>query len=435
MPVEHKPVDARFEGLSQILARQDQGKLPSPPAVVASVFQTGLNLMRDLEQKGIRVVGVDCNPRNPGFRSKYARSYLCPNPDREPENWLAFMLSLSAAMGEKPVLIPASDIFVSAIGRHARALSDHFIFSETGVALQASLATKETQYAMARDFGFPCPRAAYIQSTQDMERFCKEARFPALLKPRHQREWQALPQDNPFRNSKTVSANSPQELLAHYKTVSALVPEAVAQEEIVGPDSAKYCYLSIYAKSGQRLGSCVVQELRAYPLLYGCATLVEPVIDEEIDTVCDQFLLSLGYIGICEIELKRDARDGKLLLIEVNPRYSGTGDCAKYTGVETGFLHYLDLIGQTPPPVVATNFGFRHVMLSADLAAFPKYLAQGQMGWGDWIRSLSGPLEYFDFDTADFSIARDTALKGVRALLHGLWHNWRPRKQSAGEHT
>ncbi len=435
MPVDHQPSGVGFDGLSQILARRNQGKAPSPPAVVASVFQTGLNLMRDLEQKGIRVVGVDCNSENPGFRSRYARSYLCPNPDKEPENWLAFMLTLSAAMGEKPVLIPASDIFVSAIGRHAKALSDHFIFSETGAALQTSLATKETQYALARECGFPCPRAAYIQSTEDMEQFCKAARFPALLKPRHQREWQALPQDNAFRNCKTVSANSPEELLAHYRHVNALVPEAVAQEEIVGPDSAKYCYLSVYAKSGQRLGSCVVQELRAYPLLYGCATLVEPVVDEEIDSVCNQFLLSIGYIGICEIELKRDARDGKLLLIEVNPRFSGTGDCAKYTGVETGFLHYLDLIGQTPPPVVATKFGFRHIMLCADLAAFPKYLEQGQMGWKDWIHSLSGPLEYFDFDAADFSIARVTAMNGARALMHGLWRNWRPHKQSVAERT
>jgi D-aspartate ligase len=391
--------------------------------------------MRDLEQKGIRTVGVDCNPDNPGFRSRYARSYLCPNPDKEPENWLAFMLSLSAAMGEKPVLIPASDIFVSAIGKHAKALSDHFIFSEAGAALQASLATKETQYALAKEYGLPCPRAAYIQSPEDMERFCKEARFPALLKPRHQREWQALPEDNPFRQCKTVSAASPEEMLDHYSKVSALVPQAVTQEEIVGPDSAKYCYLSVYAISGQRLGACVVQELRAYPLLYGCATLVEPVVDEEIDSVCNKFLLSIGYKGICEIELKRDIRDGKLLLIEVNPRYSGTGDCAKYTGVETGYLHYLDLIGQTPAPVTPTRFGFRHAMLAADLAAFPKYLEEGQMGWKDWIRSLSGPMEYFDFDKGDFRIARVTGMKGARALLSGLWRNWRSGKDSAAKHT
>ena len=425
MSVNQKPVSGAFEGLSTIMARNDRPESRLPPAVVASVFQTGLNLMRDLEQKGIRTVGVDCNPDNPGFRSKYGRSFLCPNPDKEPENWLAYMVALSNAMREKPVLIPASDIFVSAIGRNADVLSEHFIFSKKGAVLQASLATKETQYALAKEYRLPSPLATYVQSVEELEQFCNQARFPALLKPRHQREWQAMAEDHPFRNAKTVSASSPEELLSHYSKVSALVPEAVAQEEIVGPDSAKYCYLSVYATDGHRLGSCVVRELRAYPLLYGCATLVEPVVDEEIDSVCNHFLLSIGYIGICEIELKRDTRDGQLRLIEVNPRFSGTGDSAKYTGVETGYLHYLDLIGKTPPPAVPTKFDFRHVMLCADLSAFPKYREEGQMGWGDWIKSLSGPIKYFDFDVSDFSNARVTAAKGLRALLGGLWHSRR----------
>lgn len=428
MPADCTEMQYSFAGLSEVLARDGDGESRRPPAVVASVFQTGLNLMRDLELKGIRTVGIDCNPVNPGFRSKYGRSFLCPNPDKEPDKWAEFMVALSVAMGEKPVLIAASDIFVSAIGRHAQMLNEHFIFSEAGCTLQASLATKEKQYALAPKYGLPCPQAAYIQSIEELTEFCEGARFPALLKPRHAREWEVLPSDHPLRGSKTVSAKTKDELISHYASVCGLVPEAVAQEEIVGPDSAKYCYLSVYAKSGQRLGACVVHELRAYPLMYGCATLVEPVIDEEIDRVCNNFLLSLGYVGICEIELKRDVRDGQLRLIEVNPRFSGTGDCAKYTGVETGFLHYLDLIGETPSPVKATRFGFRHVMLYAELAAFPKYLHEGLIGWGEWIQSLNCPMKYFDFDLSDFSIARVTAAKGARALLGGLWHNWRSRK-------
>ena len=384
--------------------------------------------MRDLEQKGIRVIGVDCDPQNPGFRSRYGLSFRCPNPDKEPGNWVEFMLSLAAAMGEKPVLIAAADIYVAAIGRHAQVLGEHFIFSESGCILQAALTTKERQYALAREYGLPSPQSAYIQTVEELERFCEHAQFPVLLKPRSHREWQGLPKSNPLHGVKTVSAGSREQLIAHYGKVSALVPEAVAQEEIVGPDSAKYCYLSVYARAGHRLGACVVRELRAYPLQYGCATLVEPVVDEEIDEMCNNFLLSLGFAGICEIELKRDSRSGRPLLIEVNPRFSGTGDCAKYAGVETGFLHYLDLIGQAPSPVVATRFGFRHIMLAPDLTAFPIYLSQGLIGWSQWLRSLSGPLKFYDFDLRDFSNARAAALRGAQALIGGLLRTWRLRK-------
>jgi len=425
---DSKLAGSPFEGLSTVLARRDATASPQPPAVVASVFQTGLNLMRDLEQKGIRAVGVDCYAENPGFRSRYGRSYLCPNPDTEPDQWLAFMVALANAMGERPVLIAAADIFVSAIGRHAQALSEHFIFSESGCTQQSELTTKEKQYALARDHGLPSPRSAYIQSLGELEAFCEAARFPVLLKPRAHREWNSLPSDNPLHGRKTISAATREELIAHYSAVCSLVPQAVTQEEIVGPDSAKYCYLGVYAQAGHRLGACVVKEMRAYPLLYGCATLVEPVVDEEIDRVCNHFFLSLGYIGICEIELKRDIRDGKLLLIEVNPRFSGTGDCAKYTGVETGYLHYLDLIGQTPAPAAATTFGFRHIMLVADFTAFPKYLDQGLVGWWEWIGSLTGPMKFFDFDLGDFANARRALAKGIRALLGGLLRTWGFRK-------
>ena len=114
-----------FDGLTKVIAQRGTGSL-RPPAVVASVFQTGLNLMRDLEQKGVRAVGIDYNPDNPGFRSIYGKSFLCPNPDKEPDKWLAFMLSLSAAMGEKPVLIAAANslyLRLDAMHRCSRSIS------------------------------------------------------------------------------------------------------------------------------------------------------------------------------------------------------------------------------------------------------------------------------------------------------------------------
>jgi hypothetical protein len=58
--------------------------------------------------------------------------------------------------------------------------------------------------------------------------------------------------------------------------------------------------------------------------------------------------------------------------------------------------------------------------LSDELSAFPKYLEEGLIGWKEWIRSLSYPMKYFDFDLSDFSNARVTAMNGARGLLGGL---------------
>jgi D-aspartate ligase len=372
-----------------------------PPVIVASVYQTGLNLMRDLLRRGVRTVGIDCDIDHEGFRSKYGKSYLCPNPDTDPEAWVAFMIDLARRLGSKPVIIPAADIFVSALGKNVEALKDHFIFSLEAIAVQAELATKEQQYALAMRIGLPIPRTNYIQSSEDLERFIASARFPCLLKPRHEREWQALPEGNKLRGLKLITADTASELLGGYALTEPYRPEVVAQEIIAGGDDAKYCYLSVYGRGSRRLGHCVVHELRAYPVLFGSGSIVEPVIDHEIASLCDTFLRGIGYVGICEIEVKRDTRDNIVRMIEANPRFSVTADAAVYAGVDIGWLHYLDLIGQAVDPVEATRLAFRHVVLWRDLPVLSRYVKRGILTWRDIWNSYRGPLEFFDFDLRD----------------------------------
>ena len=122
-------------------------------------------------------------------------------------------------------------------------------------------------------------------------------------------------------------------------------------------------------------------------------------------------------MGICEIEVKRDARDGRVGLIEANPRFSGTGDAAIYAGVEVGWLHYLDLIGQTPEPMEPTRFGFKHVTLQRDIPSLEAYLTRGILTWRDIFQSWRGPLEFYDFDLADTRPTLATLKRCARVLV------------------
>jgi D-aspartate ligase len=389
-----------------------------PPVVVASVFQTGLNLMRDLLRRGVRVVGIDCDSSHEGFRSSYGKSYLCPNPDTHPDEWIEFMIKLAQDLGGKPVIIPAADIFVSAMGKHSETLKQHYLFSLDSIAVQAALATKEQQYALAARYGLPIPRTEYIQSRTDLERFAASARFPCLIKPRHQREWDALPEGNKLRGLKLITADTAQQLLADYAFTETYRPEVVAQEIIAGGDDAKYCYLSVYGAGGRRLGHTVVHELRAHPILFGSGSIVEPVVDQEIATLCDNFLRGVGYVGICEIEVKRDTRDGVVRLIEANPRYSVTADASVYAGVDIGWLHYLDLIGQPVDPIEANRLGFHHIVLRRDIPAIPRYLERGILTWAQIRETYRGSLAFFDFDLHDWRPTA-TTLKGCSRVVIG----------------
>jgi predicted ATP-grasp superfamily ATP-dependent carboligase len=383
--------------------------------------------MRDLGRLGVRTYGVDHLASHAGFRSRYGKSFVCPDPDLQPAEWVAFMRSLARQIGGKPVIIPAADIFVTAMGRHAAELEADYCFSRESVSVQAALATKEQQYALAAKAGLPCPRSAYVQSSSDVQAFCREARFPCLIKPRSQREWETLPDGNPLRGKKIATAETAAELLQRYSLAEPFQPQAVVQEIVTGADDAKYCYLSVYGRDRERLGHCVVRQLRTHPMGFGSASMVQPVIDEDIAEMCDRFLRAIGYVGICEIELKRDARDGKVRLIEINPRWSVTADCTSYAGLPLGWQHYLDLIGQPVPAMTATRFDFRHIVLYREAPAFGQYLDAGLTTWGKWWGAYLPPVAFYDFDWRDWRVTGATLYDAARALAGGILRHWKLR--------
>ena len=100
--------------------------------------------------------------------------------------------------------------------------------------------------------------------------------------------------------------------------------------------------------------------------------------------MCDRFLRRIGYVGICEIEMKWDTRDGQVKLIEANPRLSGGGDAAPYAGVDLCWLHYLDLIGERVAPVAPLgNVTSATWSCARTRHAVPAYWRAGLISWRD----------------------------------------------------
>jgi hypothetical protein len=90
--------------------------------------------------------------------------------------------------------------------------------------------------------------------------------------------------------------------------------------------------------------------------------------------------------------MKWDAHDGRVKLIEANPRLSGGGDAAPYAGVDLCWIHYLDLIGRRVSPVAPRNGDFRHIVLRSDGRTLPAYWRRGLISWKDVRRSFQPPL-------------------------------------------
>jgi D-aspartate ligase len=384
--------------------------------------------MRNLFRRGVETCCVDSVPTQPGFKTVYGKAYLCPDPDQHPTEWVRFMVELARHMRRKPVLISSADQFVTAIARHASELKEHYVFLETSAATQDLLATKKRQYDIAEQNGLPVPATRFVRSREELLEFAAAARFPCLLKPVHFREWERFPAGHALLNQKVTLADSAAELERKYLMAESVTSELVVQEVIEGPDTAKLVYLSCYARNGRRLGGYLLRQLRTTPIYFGSASIVEPVWDDETDELCDGFLRRLGYAGICELEIKRDSRDGQVKLIEANPRYSVTADAAPYGGVDLGWLHYLDLIGQDVLPVKPSRKSFRHIVLRRDFICYRSYLNAGLITWGGLLDSYRPPVAFFDFDPYDFRVTWETMVELFKTLFISRYRRIFPKR-------
>jgi len=355
----------------------------------------------------------------PGFRSTYGPAHLSQDPDVNPEEWLYFMKGLANELGGKAVLIPSSDRYVTAIANHRKVLEEYYLLNP-GIELQGLLAQKQTQYQLASENGMPMPFTCRVSTLDELVDVAGKVTYPCLIKPWHFREWEQFPKDHPLFHQKIAVADCEQELIDSYNLAREVNPQVIVQDIIQGPDTAKRVYLSCYDKTGRRIANAMFRELRCVPVGMGPASVSEPVVDTEADEVCDAFLKKIGYIGICEIEAKRDSRDGKIKLIEANPRLSGGGDAAPYAGVDLCWIHYLDMIGQPLEPVTPTERRFQHIVLRAEATAIPEYMRAGLLSWRELFQSYKPPLAFFDLDPRDWRNSLETVLVFVWSLITNL---------------
>jgi predicted ATP-grasp superfamily ATP-dependent carboligase len=130
-------------------------------------------------------------------------------------------------------------------------------------------------------------------------------------------------------------------------------------------------------------------------------TLVESIHDPELARVGLDFLRRIGYRGIGSIEFKRDARDGKLKLIELNPRLWQQNGHATACGVNFPLIAYRDMTGMRIPNGTRFAAGVKWLDAMPDMQAAWEYMRSGQLTPYQWLKSLWGVRSFATFAPDD----------------------------------
>jgi predicted ATP-grasp superfamily ATP-dependent carboligase len=146
------------------------------------------------------------------------------------------------------------------------------------------------------------------------------------------------------------------------------VPEVLVQEAIPGPESSIESYHAYIDASGEIAGEFTGRKLRTYPRRYGYSTAVTITQSGEVTALGREISRRLGLRGVAKLDLKRDP-DGRLRLLEINPRFNLWHHPGALAGVNLPALVYSDLAGIPRPASPRSRPGVRWCSLAHDLQA------------------------------------------------------------------
>jgi predicted ATP-grasp superfamily ATP-dependent carboligase len=381
---------------------------PDHAAVVLGMFETGLAVARSLGRAGIRVHGLDHLPR-PGFRSRYVEGSFCPEPLSKPEGFIDHLLRLGEAEKRKPVLFATADEFLLPLAQNRGRLEQSFLMNVPDADLLESIADKYRQYELARRANIPVPATIVVATPGDVARACREVPFPVFIKAREVTSWRK----EVGGGLKGFVANTPQELESHVDALLARGLAVLVQELIPGPDTNHFKACLYVSRNGEVVRSFALRKLRQQPPQAGFGSLVESVHEPEVVALGKRLLEAIGYRGVGSAEFKRDERDGKLKLIELNPRYWQQNALAARCHVDFPLAQYQDLVGIVPAQEGEYETNVKWLNLFADLDSFRVYRQRGELTFGGWMRELRGPKVYSNY-------AADDPLPGLYAVAESL---------------
>ena len=305
-----------------------------PGVVVGVGWVAGLAAIRSLGRAGIRVLAVDDRESALGLRSRYAEPRVAPA--RSGRAFVDFLRALGDG-----VVFPTHDDDLETIARARDELA--FVCPFPGWDVLAAIQDKRHQLAVAREVDVGAPRTA-DEPTDALG-------LPVLVKPSD---------PTGFRRRFGVKAfrcTSGAEVERRFEDARDFRP--FVQEWIPGDDGELWTVGSYLTSDGEELGVFTGRKLRQTPREIGTARVAEARWKPGLVEDALRLLRALRYHGISQVELKRDSRDGRHKLIEVNPRLWEWHGLAAACGVDFARIAYLDAVGERPAPTRMDGDGKR----------------------------------------------------------------------------
>ena len=380
----------------------------SPPAVILGGGGTALPVVRSLGDAGVPVyaLGADTDPVRHSRRcTEFVR--LGREPGMQ-ERWLEWLRS--APVGS--VVLPCEDEGLDLIARNREMLLDLGLvpFEADDSVLLAMLDKHET-YRLAAELGIEAPLSFEVTSNEDIAVALERVAYPCALKPVHSHEFVRH-----FPGMKAFVVQSDAEMRNALSRTVDLGLEMIVTEIIPGGDDQFYSYYSYIDEDGQPLLHVTKRKLRQYPIWFGSGCFHATDWNPEAAEIGLRFFKGVGVRGLANVEFKRDARDGRLKLIECNHRFTAATGLLRAAGADLPLFVYNKLMDRPLPRIEGYRTDMTMWYPMRDVRAFLAYRRHGEISTLKWARSLVGSHHFPVASTSDMRPAVAQSMRIVSRL-------------------
>jgi D-aspartate ligase len=379
-----------------------------------------LSLVRALGRAGI-AVALAGDPDDYTALSRFVKTRVTLPPIAEdPDGAAAVLCAWASSQRSQPVLYYQGDDELLLVSRERRRLSRFFRMVLPDEELVEDTVDKIRFARLAKRLSLPVPATLVIeQGALCREELTAWDRFPAVLKPGSRVGWFAskLSAEQTQRGQKAFLVQSREEVLRLYDALNEHEGGIVLQQCIPGGEENVVSYHAYVRHDGEIAAEFTGRKVRTAPRSFGLSSCVEITDDEEVRRLGRRVLDTLGaaytsgsiprasqsqgaalvggaranhapahFTGVVKLDFKQDPRDGRLFLLEVNPRFNLWHHPAAAAGANIPAMVYRDLVEPWARDLPRrARAGVRWMAARRDLRALREYSAAGELGAVRWL--------------------------------------------------
>ena len=291
--------------------------------------------MQALGTKGVKCYCAE-SYHAAGFYSRYCvdralSPKLAPN-----EQYLAW-LERMAKKWSGAVIMPTNDVLMDFLADYGDRLRRHYKFLIPSSDSVRASRSKFKVMEICNELGIPSPRSLVAENVNHVEEACEILAFPIYMKP--------------FVSSGGSGhhlAKDKDELVSKFKLMQLRDSKALLQEYVKGSGGG-LMFSAVFDEEHNPRSICLARRLRDVMHPTGGVGIHSFAVTEKNDQVVRESIRiarHLKWRGAINVEWKESVEDGKVFLIEINPRFYGGGNLPISVGVNHPWIYFALVTGR-----------------------------------------------------------------------------------------